>query len=37
MNWDKVKSISGKTFSLRQAAKEHGLSWDSKKKMWRRK
>lgn len=37
VNWDKVKSISGQTYKLRQAAKEHGLSWDSEKKIWRRK
>lgn len=37
VNWDKVNSISGQTYNLRQAAKEHGLSWDSAKKMWRRK
>lgn len=37
VNWDKVNSISGQTFNLRKAAKEHGLSWDSAKKIWRRK
>jgi hypothetical protein len=37
VNWDKVNSISGQTYNLRQAAKEHGLSWDSAKKIWRRK
>lgn len=37
IDWSKVKSISGKTFSLKNAAKEHGLKWDPKKKNWIRK
>lgn len=28
INWDKVQSISGQTYSMRAEAKEHGLSWD---------
>ena len=37
IDWSKVKSISGQTYSLRAAAKEAGLSWDSKNKRWARK
>lgn len=34
IDWSKVKSIQGKTYSLRGAAKEAGLKWDSKTKRW---
>lgn len=37
IDWSKVKSISGQTYSLRKVAKENGLSWDGLKKRWRRK
>lgn len=37
INWDKVKSISGQTYSMRGEAKENGLSWDGATKSWRRK
>ncbi len=31
VNWDNVKSISGKTFNLRQIIKQHGFRWDGQK------
>ena len=37
INWDKVQSISGQTYSMRAEAKEHGLSWDGATKSWKRK
>ena len=37
INWDKVNSISGQTYSLRSAAKEAGLKWDKTNKKWVRK
>lgn len=37
IDWSKVNSISGQTYSLRNVAKENGLSWDGAKKQWRRK
>lgn len=36
IDWSKVQSVSGRTFNIRQAAKEAGLKWDSKTKTWRR-
>lgn len=37
IDWSKVNSISGQTYSLRSAAKNAGLSWDSTEKKWKRK
>ena len=37
INWSKVNSISGQTYSLRAAAKAAGLQWDGPTKTWRRK
>ena len=37
INWSKVNSISGQTYSLRAAAKAAGLKWDGPTKTWRRK
>lgn len=37
IDWSKVNSISGQTYSLRSAAKNAGLSWDSAEKKWKRK
>lgn len=37
INWSKVNSISGQTYSLRQAAKDAGLKWDGATKKWKRK
>lgn len=37
INWDKVQSVSGQTYALRQYAKEQGLKWDSANKRWVRK
>ena len=36
IDWSKVNSISGRTFSLRQEAKANGLKWEPKRKVWRR-
>lgn len=36
INWDKVNSVSGLTWSVRSEAKEAGLKWDAKTKTWRR-
>ena len=37
INWSKVNSISGQTYSLRASAKAAGLKWDGPTKTWRRK
>lgn len=37
IDWSKVNSISGKTYSLKSAAKDAGLKWDSAEKKWKRK
>ncbi len=37
VNWSKVKSISGHTYSLRDEAKAAGLKWDGETKKWIRK
>lgn len=37
INWNKVNSVSGQTFSIKQEAKKAGLSWDGKEKKWKRK
>lgn len=34
IDWSKVQSISGQTYSLRQAARDAGLKWDGKTKRW---
>ena len=34
INWDKVKSISGETYAMRDEAKKNGFRWDSTKKIW---
>ena len=36
IDWSKVNSISGQTYSLKTAAKAAGLKWDGKAKQWRR-
>lgn len=36
INWSKVNSISGQTYSLRSKAKQEGLKWDSSSKSWKR-
>lgn len=36
INWSKVNSISGQTYSLRSAAKAAGLKWDGATKTWKR-
>lgn len=35
--WEKVKSIQGQTYSLRDVAKKNGMIWDGKKKRWVKK
>lgn len=37
INWNKVQSVSGQTYGVREAARNAGLSWDSAKRQWRRK
>lgn len=37
IDWSKVKSISGQTYKLREAAKAAGLKWDNTNKKWVRK
>lgn len=37
INWDKVNSVSGQTWSIKSQAKKAGLVWDSKSKKWVRK
>lgn len=36
IDWSKVNSISGQTYSLRSKAKQEGLKWDSSSKSWKR-
>lgn len=37
INWSKVNSISGETYSVKSEAKAAGLKWDGASKSWRRK
>lgn len=37
INWDKVQSVSGQTFSIKDEAKRNGLKFDGATKSWRRK
>ena len=37
IDWSKVKSISGQTYSVKDEAKANGLKWDGATKTWRRK
>lgn len=37
INWSKVNSISGQTFSIKSEAKKAGLAWDGKTKKWIRR
>lgn len=34
INWDNVKSVSGKTFDIKGYIKEKGFKWDAKEKKW---
>lgn len=36
VNWDKVKSVSGQTYNLRQEIKSRGFKWNGKEKRWER-
>ncbi len=36
INWNKVNSINGETYDLREQAKAAGLKWDGKLKKWKR-
>ena len=33
-NWDNVKSISGRTYDIKEAAKAHGFKWNRDKQRW---
>lgn len=37
IDWNKVKSISGQTYNLRDAAKRAGMKWDGATKRWVRR
>lgn len=37
INWDKVKSVSGKTYGTQSFMREHGFDWDREKKIWKKK
>lgn len=37
INWDKVKSVSGQTYSIKDDIKEKGFRWDGKTKSWVKK
>ena len=37
INWDKVQSVSGETYSLRSEAKKNGLKWNGTLKRWERR
>ena len=34
INWDNVKSISGRTYDIKEAAKAHGFKWNRDKQRW---
>lgn len=34
INWDNVKTVSGKTYGTQSFMREHGFTWDSAKKIW---
>lgn len=36
VNWDKVKSVSGQTYNLRQEIKSRGFKWNGTEKRWER-
>lgn len=37
IDWSKVNSVSGKTYSVKEQARAAGLRWDGNTKTWRRK
>ena len=37
INWDKVKTVSGKTYGTQSFMREDGFTWDSSEKKWKRK
>lgn len=37
IDWSKVQSVSGKTYSMKNEAKQAGMVWDGTKKRWKRK
>ncbi len=37
INWEKVKSVSGKTYGTQSFMREQGFTWDSSEKKWKRK
>lgn len=36
IDWDNVKSISGETYNISQAARDHGMKWDGRDKKWKK-
>ena len=34
VNWDKVKSVSGQTYNIRDEIKRRGFKWDGRTKSW---
>lgn len=36
INWDKVKTVSGKTFGTQRLMREKGFKWDGAHKIWTR-
>ena len=37
IDWDKVKTVSGKTYGTQYFMRQQGFSWDSAEKKWKRK
>ena len=37
INWDKVTSVSGDTYYMRDAIKDRGFTWDGDRKRWVKK
>lgn len=36
IDWDKVKSVSGKTFNIKDMLKHKGFKWNSSEKNWKK-
>lgn len=36
INWNKVKTVSGKTYGTQKLMREQGFKWDGAKKIWTR-
>ena len=37
INWDKVKTVSGKTYGTQRLMRENGFTWNGTKKIWEKK